>query len=100
LARAALRCGSHPSSSAAACDRLLDVLQGELQLVGIELLGTAAEAGAPQLLQEMAQLPVLLDRPVTLGDGRVAFGDHAADQGAQRFDILGKGIGRPAHEAH
>ena len=66
----------------AACDRLLDVLQGELQLVGIELLGAAAEAGAPQLLQQMAQLPVLLDRPVALGDDGVALGQGAADQGA------------------
>jgi len=59
--------------------------------------------GALQLAQEMTQPVVLVDRAVALGDsgiplgdggiplgrGDVALGPRAADQGAQRFDIIG-----------
>ena len=74
-------------------DRLLEVLEGELQLVGIELFRAlpAPELGAPQLVQEVTQLVVLLDQAIALGDG-------AADQRAQRFDVVGKGIGHRAHK--
>ena len=74
-------------------DRLLDVFQGEKQLVGIELLRAAAELGTPQLVQQMTQLVVLLDQAIALGKG-------AADQRAQRFNIVGKGIGQCAHNTH
>src|SRR5207237_321654 len=58
-----------------------------------ELLGAAAEPGTPQLVQQMTQLVVLLDQTIALGNG-------AADQRAQRFDIVGKGIGQRAHKAY
>ncbi len=51
------------------------------------------ELGTPQLVQQMTQLVVLLDQTIALGDG-------AADQRAQRFDIVGKGIGQRAHKAY
>jgi hypothetical protein len=56
---------------------LLEVLQAELQLVGIEPLGTAAE---PATLQLPDQQPELLDlglRGVMLGANRVALIDGA-----------------------
>jgi hypothetical protein len=87
--------------------RLLDVLKGELQLVGIELLRAPAELGTLQLAQQMVQPLVPLERAVALGTGGVALGHgpvalahRAADQGAQRFDVIGKEVGGLAHTKH
>jgi hypothetical protein len=66
--------------------RLLEVFEGELQLVGIELLGAPAKL---QLVRQIPQPIVLLGQSVALGQRRIAFGDHAAQQAAQRFDVLG-----------
>ena len=54
--------------------------------------------GTLQLAQEMTQPVVLVQRTVALGNGHVALSHHATDQGAQRFDVIGKGIGEIAHE--
>ena len=62
---------------------------------------------APQLLQEMAKPLILPERTValddggiTLGDGNGALAERAAEQGAQRFDTVGKGLGELAHASY
>jgi len=51
------------------------------------------------LAQDVTQTIDLIDHPVALGEGRVALGKRAADQDAQRVEIVGKGIGQRAHDA-
>ncbi len=60
-------------------DGLLEVLQAELQLVGVELLRAAAE---PPALQLPDQEPQLLD----LGLGRVPLGQNSIVLGLQRYE--------------
>jgi hypothetical protein len=55
---------------------LLDILDGELQLVGRQLLGTAPEALTQQFLDQSAQLVVLYRQ---LGDPRVALHGRRED---------------------
>jgi len=57
--------------------RLLDILERKLQLIGVELLGTAAELRPLQLAQKMPQPIVLIADPVPLGQGAIAFGSQS-----------------------
>jgi hypothetical protein len=60
-------------------DGLLEVLEAELQLVGVELLRAPTELAAPQLPD---QEPQLLD----LGLGRVTLGQSGIVLGLQRYE--------------
>ena len=92
---AAVRCGSRFSTSAVAwCDGLLDVFERELQLVRVEFFRAPAELHALQLAQQVPQSIVLLGQQITLGQHRVALGKDAAQQTAQRCDVLRQGIGQ------
>ena len=81
----------------AARERLLDVFQGKLQLVGVEFFGAPAELHPLQLAQQLTQPIVLLGQHVALSPRRVALGGHATQQVVQRFNVLGKGIGQNHH---
>ena len=79
------------------CHRLLDLFQRELQLVGIEPLRAAPEAGALQLTQEMAQPVVLLHRLIARRDRGIALRQYGSNQRAQRLDVVGNWFGGVAH---
>ena len=100
-ARARFSAGSAFSCSASARgDRLFEILQRQVELVGIELLRAPAELHALQLAEQVAQPVVLAGEPVALprqprlfGTLGIALGPRRQHQGAQRRDILGKGLG-------
>jgi hypothetical protein len=79
---------------------LLDVLQGQQQLFGIELLRTPAEVGTLQLPQQVAQPIVLQERLVALGDRIVTLGSRRRKQRMQGFDINGRLRCDLAHAQH
>ena len=67
-------------------DGLLEVLEAELQLVGVELLRAPAE---PAALQPPDQQPQLLDlgsSRLALGSGSIALGFEGSDPGTLRGD--------------
>jgi len=66
---------------------LLDILERQKELLGIELLRAAAELRALQLAQQMPQPVILRQRPVALGDRGVTLGPPRRQQRLQRFDI-------------
>ena len=86
------------------CHSLLDLLERELQLIGIEPLRAAPEAGALQLAKQVTQPIELLVRTIALrhrgiardhqgialGNKHRMLGQPAARQVAQRFDVVGK----------
>ena len=78
-------------------NRLLDVLEGQKQLLRIELLRAATELCALQLAQQMPQPIVLRQRLVARRDRRVALGARRREQGLQRLDVGRKLIGDVAH---
>ena len=61
-------------------DRLLDVLERQMQLFPIELLRTATKLHAPQLLQQVLEALILRERLVALRDGCVKLGAHRHHQ--------------------
>ena len=79
---------------------LLDILQRQQQLLGIELLRAPAELRALQLAQEMTQAIILRQRLVALGDRGVTLGTRRRKQRMQRFDIGGKLRCDLAHARH
>ena len=66
---------------------LLDVLERQKQLLGIELLRAPAKLRALQLAQQMPQAVDLRQRLVALGDRGVALRTRRREQRLQRFDI-------------
>ncbi len=70
-------------------DGLLDVLQPELELVRIELLGAAAKLVTRQALDQQPQLVVLRGQRRVLLHRR---GDHLAQHPLQDGGIIGQGI--------
>jgi hypothetical protein len=68
-------------------DGLLDIFQGQKQLLGIELLRAPTELRTLQLAQQMPQAIDLRQRLVALGNGRVALGARCRYQHLQRFDV-------------
>ena len=72
---------------------LLDVLERQKQLLGIELLRTPAELRTLQLAQQMPQAIDLRQRLVALGDRGVTLRTRRREQRMQRFDIGRKLIG-------
>ena len=79
---------------------LLDILDRQKQLLGIELLRTAAELRALQLAQKMPQPIHLRQRLVALGDRRVALRARRRKQRLQRVDIRWKLSCDVAHARH
>jgi hypothetical protein len=79
---------------------LLDILERQKQLLGVELLRMSAELGTLQLAQKMAQAINLRQRAVPLGDGGVTFRTRRRDQRIQRFDIGRKLMRDLAHALH
>jgi hypothetical protein len=82
------------------CHRLLDLFQGELQLIGIKPLRAASETGALQLTKQVMQpldlfndMIALSDSSVTLGNQEIAFSQLTAGQLAQRFDVVREEFG-------
>jgi transposase-like protein len=65
---------------------LLDVLNGQQQLLRIELFRPAAELRTLQLPQEVAQPVVLRQRLIAFGNRSVALGARRRDQRLQRLD--------------
>ena len=74
-------------------DGLLDVLERQLQLFGIELLRTPAELRTLQLAQQVPQ-------PVILRQRLVALRTRGSEQRVQRVDVVGKLIRSLAHARH
>ena len=66
-AGAAAQCSTLFDLGLGLCQRLLDLFQGELKLIGVEPFRTAPEPRALQFLQQMPQAIDLLD-------GMIAFG--------------------------
>jgi hypothetical protein len=69
---------------------LLDILEPQSELLGIELLGAAAELRALQLAQQMPKAINLRRRLVALGNRGVPFRPCCRKQRLQRADVGGK----------
>jgi hypothetical protein len=68
-------------------NRLLDILERQEELLGIELLRPAAELRALQLAQQMPQAVILRQRLVALGNRGVALGPRRREERLQRVDV-------------
>jgi hypothetical protein len=77
-------------------ERGLDVFQRQLHLIAIKPFGPLAELGALELLQQMAQLVVLVRQPTALRHGDVALARQLAHQRPQGIDVVRKSIDRHA----
>jgi hypothetical protein len=71
-------------------DGLLDIFQGQKQLLGIELLRTPAELRTLQLAQQMPQAINLRKGMIALYDRGVTLRTRRRDQHMQRIDIRRK----------
>ena len=82
-------------------DRLFEIFQRQVELVGIELFRAPAELHPLQLAKQVAEsvvlageLIALFDRPPLLGPLRVALRPCRQHQRAQPSNVVGKGLGR------
>jgi hypothetical protein len=82
-------------------NRVLEILQRQIELVGIELFRALAELHTLELADQMAQpivlageLIALIEQPLFLGTLGVALGPRRQDHGAQRSGGVGMGVGR------
>lgn len=82
-------------------DCLFQILQGQVELVWIELFRAPAELHSLQLAKQVAQsvvlpseLIALFGQPPLLGPLGVTLHPCRQHQGAQRGNIVGKGVGR------
>ena len=78
-------------------NRLLDVLDRQKQLLGIELLRAPAELRALQLTQQIPQAIHLRQRLIALGDCGVPLRLCRGEERLQRFDVGRKLICDRAH---
>ena len=78
-------------------NRLLDVLERQTQLLGVELLRMAAKLRTLQLAQQMPQAVVLRQGMVALHERGVTLRPRRSDQRMQGCDIGWKRIGALAH---
>ena len=69
---------------------MLDILERQKQLLGIELLRSLAELRTLQLAQEMPQAINLRKRMIALRDRGVTLRTRRRDQRMERFDICSK----------
>ena len=79
---------------------LLNVLERQTQLLGIELLRAATELGALQLTQQMPQAIHLRQCLVALGDRSVSLCARRREERLQRLDVGRKLICDVAHVRH
>ena len=71
-------------------DRLLEVFQRQIELIGVKLgQPLALRFEALRLAQQMTQAVVEFDQPVAFGNRRVALGDGVQRQRPQRIDMVG-----------
>ena len=80
-----------------ASDGLLDILECQKHLLGIEPLRTPAELRTSQLPQQVPQPINLRQRAVTLGERGVTLRTRRRNQRMQRFDVGRKLICNLAH---
>ncbi len=92
LARQACSGGHGVLAGLVGGDGLLQLLQGELQLVGRQLLGPAAELVAGQALDQQPHL-------VVLGRQRALLQQHRPQHQLQRRGVLRQGVGVDLHTA-
>jgi hypothetical protein len=85
-------------------ESLLEVLQPQVELIGIELLGTLAELHPLKLADQVAQTIVLASQPIALsgklrllGPFGITLGMRLPEQRMQRCDVIGKGLGGRVH---
>ena len=85
-------------------DRLFEILQGEIELVGIELFRAPAELHPLQLADQVAQpvilageLIALVDKPCLLGALGIALGPGRDEHRAQRGDVVRQRLGGRVH---
>ena len=72
-------------------DRLLEVFQRQIELIGMKLgQPLALRFEALRLAQQMTQAVVEFDQPVALGKRRIALGDGVQRQRPQRINIVGE----------
>jgi hypothetical protein len=79
---------------------LLDIFEGQKQLLGIELLRTPSELRTLQLPQEMPQAIDLRQRVVALGDRGVTLRMRSRYQRMQHLDVGRKLMCDLAHARH
>ena len=80
----------------AAGERGLDILERQLHLIAIEPLRPLAKLGTLELLQQMAELIVLLRQPTALRNGDVALACQLAHQRPQGIEIIRQSVDRHA----
>ena len=80
-------------------DRLFEIFQGQVELVGIELFRAPAELHPLQLAEQVTQpvvlpgeLIALFDQPPLLGPLGIALSPRRQHQRAQRSDVAGKAL--------
>jgi hypothetical protein len=85
--------------------RLFEILQPQIELVGIELLGALAKLHPLKLADEVAEAIVLpgelvarSDEPHLLGTLGVALDPRLHHYVAEYSDIIGKGLGGRTHD--
>jgi hypothetical protein len=81
-------------------DRLFEIFQRQVELVGIELFRAAAELQPLQLAKQVTQsivltgeLVALLEHPSLLGPLGIALSPGAQHQGVQRSNVVGQCVG-------
>jgi hypothetical protein len=84
---------------------LLEILQRQFELIGIQLLGTLTELHSLKLTDDVAQTIILTDKTVALLDDAhilrmlgVELSPHRHNHGLQRFNIVGKSFDNRGHE--
>jgi hypothetical protein len=75
-------------------ERCLDIFQRQLHLIVVKLFGPPAELCTLKLLQQMAELIVLLRQPPALRNGEVSLAHELAHQRPQGIDIIRKSVDR------
>jgi len=78
--------------------RGLDILQRQLHLVAIKLLGSPAELCALKLLQQVAEWIVLFGDAPTFRNGGITLAREPAHQRAQNIDLIRSWVNRHADD--
>ncbi len=72
----------------------LDILQCQLHLIAIKLLGPLTKLSTLELLQQMSKLIILIDQSPALRNGRVTLARQLAHQSPQGIKIVWKSVDR------
>ena len=79
-------------------DGLFEILQREIELVGIELLRAGAELPTSKLADQVAKTIVLAGKSGILGAPGSAFGPRFQEHDAKRRYVIGKRLGGRVHD--